>query len=47
MSLPKSGYDIECKLADDDESQWKRMKVVSIADKFTGVNKHIMNVAFN
>ena len=33
------------KLLDDDDSEWKKLNVISRADQATGKNKHLMNVA--
>ena len=41
----KPGQTIECKLANDDGSEWKKLNVISRAGKATGKNKHLMNVA--
>ena len=46
IELPKPGQTIECKLAkDDDDSEWRKLTVISRAGKATGKNKHLMNVA--
>ena len=46
IELPKPGQTIECKLAnDDDDSEWRKLNVISRAGKATGKNKHLMNVA--
>ena len=41
--LPKSGQDIMCRLASD-ENKWQEMSVLGRAGKATGANKYIMNV---
>ena len=33
------------KLANDDDSKWRKLNVISRAGKATGKNKHLMNVA--
>ena len=40
IELPKPGQTIECKLANDDDSEWGKLKVISRAGKATGKNKH-------
>ena len=45
IELPKPGQTIECKLANDDDLEWKILNVISRAGKATGKNKHLMNVA--
>lgn len=44
VKLPKPGQIIKCKLANDTESDWKKLNVISRAGKATGRNKHLMNV---
>lgn len=45
ITLPKPGQSIKCKLANDDDSEWRTLNVISRAGKATGKNKHLMNVA--
>ena len=45
IELPKPGQTIACKLANDDDLEWKKLNVISRAGKATGKNKHLMNVA--
>ena len=46
IELPKSGQTIKCKFTnDDDDSEWRKLNVISRAGKATGKNKHLMNVA--
>ena len=45
IELPKSGQTIECKLVNDDDSEWRKLNVISREDKATGKNKLLMNVA--
>ena len=45
IELPKPGQTIECKLANDDDSEWKKLNIISRAGKATSKNKHLMNVA--
>ena len=45
IELPKTGKTIECKLANDDDSERRKLNVISKAGKPTGKNKHFMNVA--
>ena len=45
IELPKPGQTIECKLANDDDLEWKKLSVISRAGKATGKNKRLMNVA--
>ena len=45
IELSKPEQTIECKLAIDDDSEWKKLNVISRAGKATGKNKHLMNVA--
>ena len=45
IELPKPGQTIECKLANDDDSEWRKLNVIRRAGKATGKNKHLMNVA--
>ena len=44
ITLPKPGQIIKCKLAHDDENDWRDMKVINRAGKATGRNKYLMNV---
>ena len=43
--LLKPGQSIECKLTNDSDSEWKKLNVISRANKAIGENKHLMNVA--
>ena len=45
IELPKPGQTIEYKLANDDDSEWRKLNVISRAGKATGKNKHFINVA--
>ena len=45
IELPKLGQTIECKLANDDDSEWRKLNVISRAGKASGKNKYSMNVA--
>ena len=45
IELPKPGQSIECKLTNDDDSEWRKLNVISRARKATGKNKHLMRVA--
>ena len=45
IELPKPGQTIECKLTNDDDSEWRKLNVISRAGKATSKNKHLMNVA--
>ena len=45
IELPKPDQNIECKLANDDDSEWRKLNVISKAGKATDKNKHLMNVA--
>ena len=45
IELPKPGQTIECKLAKHDDSELKKLNVISRAGKATGKNKHLMTVA--
>ena len=45
IELPKPEPTIECKLTNDDDSEWRKLSVISRASKATGKNKHLMNVA--
>ena len=47
IEMPKPGTKIKCKLANDDESVWREMTVISKAGKTTarhGINNYMMNV---
>ena len=39
IDLPKSGQTIECKLANDDDSELRKLNVISRVGKATGKNK--------
>ena len=45
IELPKPGQTIECKLTNDDDSEGRKLNVISRTGKSTGKNKHLMNVA--
>ena len=45
MELPKQGQIIKYNLTNDDDSEWRKLNVISKAGKATGKNKHSMNVA--
>ena len=45
IELPKPEQTIECNLANDDDSEWRKLNVISRTSKATGKNKHLMNVA--
>ena len=45
IELPKPGQTTECKLANDDDSEWRKLNVISRAGKATGKSKHLVNVA--
>ena len=45
IELPEPGQTIECKLANDDDSEWRKLNVISRAGKTTDKNEHLMNVA--
>ena len=42
--LPKPGQTIKFKLANDTDSEWRKLKVISRAGKATCKNRHLMNV---
>ncbi len=44
MGLLKPGQTIKCKLANDKDSEWKILNVISTAGKAIGKNKHLTNV---
>ena len=47
IEIPKPGTKIKCKLANDDDSEWREMTVISKAGKTTakhGRNNYMMNV---
>ena len=44
IELPKPGQTIECKLTNDDDSEWMKLNVISRAGKATSKNKHLMNM---
>ena len=44
VSLPAPGQIIKCKLSNDNDSEWKKLNVISKAGKATGKNKYLMNV---
>ena len=44
IELLKPGQTIECKLTNDDDSEWRKLNVISRAGKATGKNTHLMNV---
>ena len=45
IELPKLGQTTESKLTNDDDSEWRKLNVISSAGKATGKNKYLMNVA--
>ena len=45
IEFPKPGQTIECKLTNDDDTEWIKLNVISRASKATGKNKHLMNLA--
>ena len=47
VEVPTPGQVISCKLANDNEGEWRRMNVISRAGKATGVNKYMMNVVLD
>ena len=44
IELPKPGQTIKCRLANDDDSEWRKFNVISRAGKAKGKNKYLMNV---
>ena len=46
VKLPRPGDIIDCKLNADDEEEWRKLRVLSKAEKATGRNRHIMNVSY-
>ena len=45
LSFLNQDKTIECKLANGDDSEWRKLNDISKAGKTTGKNKHLVNVA--
>ena len=45
VELPKPGQTIECKLANDDDSEWRKLNVIRRVGKVIGKKHNLMNVA--
>ena len=45
ITLPKPGQTILCKLQNDVDQEWRRLRVISRAGKASGRNRNLMNVA--
>ena len=45
VKLPKPGQTIKCKFTNDEVQEWRKLNMVSRAEKATGTNKYLMNIS--